>query len=104
MAEGYVVELKAERTEITEVRPHVLCYALVFRPLGGEPCVRFDNAHAVERPGGKYVKQSPAYDHWHRNEKDPGRPYAFTTASKLLDDFWSEVKRVLTEKGIPNDL
>jgi len=28
-----------------------------------------------------------AYDHWHRTEKDKGRPYNFTTATQLLDDF-----------------
>ena len=37
-------------------------------------------------------------------EQDEGRPYEFTTASKLLDDFWQEVKRTLDEKDIPNDL
>jgi hypothetical protein len=86
-AEGYVVE-----------------FTLVFRPARGAPYVRFDNAHAAERPGGRFVKASPAYDHWHRDERDLGRPYKFTTASQLLDDFWSEIKRVMKEKGIPNDL
>jgi hypothetical protein len=104
MTEGYVVEFKVQRTAATKERPHGISYALVFRPNGGEPCVRFDNAHAVERPGGRYVKKSPAYDHWHRSQNDLGRPYAFTTATKLLEDFWAEVKRVITEKGIPNDL
>jgi hypothetical protein len=104
MAEGYVVEFKAQRTEITEERPHGISYALVFRPKDGDPYVRFDNAHSVDRPGGKHVKKLPAFDHWHRSETDPGRPYSFTTSTKLLEDFWSEVKRVMTEKGIPNDL
>jgi Family of unknown function (DUF6516) len=104
MAEGYVVEFSVQRTAATKERPHGISYALVFRPKGGEPLVRFDNAHAVERPGGRYVKKSPAYDHWHRSQNDRGRPYAFTTATKLLEDFWAEVKRVITEKGIPNDL
>jgi hypothetical protein len=35
---------------------------------------------------------------------DRGSPYSFTTALRLLDDFWREVKRVLDEQGIPNDL
>ena len=39
-----------------------------------------------------------------RAEADRGRPYGFTTATRLLDDFWREVKRVMAEKGIPNDL
>jgi hypothetical protein len=37
-------------------------------------------------------------------ESDRGRPYTFTTGLKLLEDFWREVKRVLNERGIPNDL
>jgi hypothetical protein len=103
-AEGYVVEFTVKRTAKTAERPHGVSYALVFRPVRGEPYVKFDNAHAAERAGGRFIKASPAYDHWHRDERDPGRPYTFTTASRLLDDFWSEVRRVMNEKGIPNDL
>lgn len=103
-AEGYAVEFMARRTRKTPERPHGISYASVFRPAGSEPYVRFDNSHAVSRPGGKFVKVSRAYDHWHRTEDDPGRPYAFTTAEKLLDDFWCEIKRAMAERGIPNDL
>jgi Family of unknown function (DUF6516) len=103
-ATGYVVEFSAKRTEPTAERPHGISYALVFRPRHGEPYIRFDNAHAVDRPGGRYVKAPAAYDHWHRDEHDAGRPYKFTTASQLLDDFWREVMRVMKERGIPNDL
>jgi hypothetical protein len=103
-APGYVVEFMARRTDKTAERPHGISYALVFRPKDGGPSVRFDNAHAVARPGGRYAKGATAYDHWHRTENDPGRPYSFTTAAQLLEDFWREVKRVMTERGIPNDL
>lgn len=104
-AEGYVVEFMARPTDPTQERPHGIRYALVFRPkTGGPPYVKFDNAHAVEHLGGRYVTQPKAYDHWHRTEQHPGRPYHFTSASQLLDDFWREVKRVMTERGIPNDL
>ena len=33
-------------------------------------------------------------------EKDPGRPYAFKDAETLIDDFFNEVERVLTERGV----
>ena len=55
-SEGYVVEFTVRRTDITAERPHGISYALVFRPANGEPFVRFDNAHAPNRTGGKYVK------------------------------------------------
>ena len=103
-ATGYVVEFTVKRTDTTPERPHGISYVMVFRPLRGEPFVRFDNAHAVVRPGGQFVKGPKAFDHWHRTETDPGRPYVFTTAAALLDDFWREVKRVMAERGIPNDL
>jgi hypothetical protein len=103
-ADGYVVEFSVHRTQKTPARPHGVTYALVFRSAAGEPMVRFDNAHAAVRPGGRFVKAPKAHDHWHRSERDPGRPYAFTTATQLLDDFWREVKRVMNERGIPNDL
>jgi hypothetical protein len=103
-ADGYVAEFRVKLTEETPERPHGIDYALVFRLKGGKPCIRFDNAHAVKRPGGPYVKRSKAYDHWHRSEKDRGRPYEFKSPLKLLEDFWSEVKRLLDERRIPNDL
>lgn len=104
VAAGLVVEFTVRRTEATGVRPHGIYYALVFRPIAGPPYVKFDNAHPVERPGGRFVKGLPTYDHWHRDERDPGRPYTYTTPTRLLEDFWSEVRRVLNQKGIPNDL
>jgi hypothetical protein len=50
------------------------------------------------------MKAPRAYDHWHRRKGDPGRPYMFTTATQLLEDFWKEVKREMAERKIPNDL
>jgi hypothetical protein len=105
MAPGVIVEFSARRTEVTPERPRGISYALVLRlKKDGAPWVRFDNAHRVETGGGRYRGKRAAHDHWHRTSKDRGRPYEFTTAIQLLDDFWREVKRTLDEKGIPNDL
>lgn len=101
MAPGVLVEFTIKRTAATPQRPHGISYSIVLRPKeGGAPWVRFDNTHAVVRGGRRRV----AHDHWHRTEHDEGRPYEFTTAIKLLDDFWREVKRTLDEKNIPHDL
>jgi len=102
---GVVVEFTAQRTDVTPGRPHGVSYAFVLRRKeGGAPWVRFDNAHAVDTLGRGYRRKRAAYDHWHRTAKDKGRPYNFTTAAQLLEDFWREVKRTLDEKAIPNDL
>lgn len=90
---------------MTPERPHGIRYALVLRrEEGGLPWLRFDNAHAVDEAGRSYRRKRSEYDHWHRTAKDKGRPYSFTTAAALLDDFWREVKRTLDENSIPNDL
>jgi hypothetical protein len=103
MAPGVIVGFAVRRAKKTPQRPHGISHALVLRPkAGGAPWVRFDNAHTVERRGGR--SKRVVHDHWHRTAEDEGRPYAFTTSLKLLDDFWQEVKRTLDEKGIPNDL
>lgn len=105
MAPGAVVEFTVRRTDPMAERPHGISYSLVLRPKrGGASWVRFDNAHAVRAPGRGYKLKRTAYDHWHRTAKDKGRPYNFTTAMQLLEDFWQEVKRTLDEKEIPNDL
>ncbi|MGH7056800.1 MAG: toxin-antitoxin system TumE family protein [Acetobacteraceae bacterium] len=105
MAAGVIVEFTARRTAATPQRPHGISYAFVLRAKsGGTPWVRFDNAHAIDEKNRGYRRKRLAYDHWHRTPKDKGRPYNFTTAAQLLDDFWQEVKRMLDETGIPNDL
>jgi hypothetical protein len=102
-APGVIVEFAIRRTPATVQRPHGISYALVLRPkAGGAPWVRFDNAHAIGQRGK--ARKRVVYDHWHRTVRDQGRPYHFTTALQLLDDFWREVKRTLDEKDIPNDL
>lgn len=102
MAPGVLVEFTIKRSPATPQRPHGISYAMVLRPKeGGAPWVRFDNAHAVTQRGRG---RRAAHDHLHRTEHDEGRPYEFTTAIKLLDDFWREVKRALDEKNISHDL
>ena len=104
-ATGYVVEFSAKRVPPTKERPHGIDYSLVLRPkAGGEPLVRFDNAHGVPHRGGRHVRAQVAHGHWHRSENDVGRPCAFTTAGQLLEDFCREVKRALDEKGITHGL
>jgi hypothetical protein len=105
MAPGVIVEFTVRRTAVTPQRPHGIGYALVLRPkAGGEPWVRFDNAHGIEERRRGPRRRRVVFDHWHRTTRDQGRPYEFTTALQLLDDFWREVKRTLDEKDIPHDL
>lgn len=100
----YVIEFSAKRVAPTAGQPHGISYALVLRPKGGDPWVRFDNAHSIGRLGRSYTKTPDAWDHRHQNGNGPLKAYTFQSVPKLLDDFWNEVKRMLDEKGLPHDL
>jgi len=98
---GYHVRFQIMRVMKTSERPHGLRYSFTLHNPKGKRLVGFDNAHGVRHPGGKKRRKEPAVDHWHRTEQDTGRPYAFKDAETLVDDFFSEVERVLTEHGVP---
>ncbi len=92
---AHVVRFVVRRTDVTEARPHGLSYSLTLHDRTGRRLIGFDNAHAVERPGGKFVEQPRVYDHVHRGKDDEGRPYTFESPGKLIEDFWAEVDRIL---------
>lgn len=43
----------------------------------------------------KFAGQRLPYDHRHKTSSDQGVPYAFESAQRLLEDFFSEVDRVI---------
>lgn len=100
-ADGYFIKFEIKRVKESRERPHGLRYSFTLHGPDGTRLIGFDNAHTVPALGSKYKKRAEAADHWHRTETDPGRPYEYVNAEKLLDDFSAEVERVLAEKGIP---
>lgn len=104
LEQGYYLKFEIKRVEVTELRPHGLSYSFTLHDPDGERILGFDNAHTVRPKGAKYKKAPAAADHWHRTSGDKGRPYKFQNAEKLLEDFFAEVRRVLTEHGISEDV
>ena len=89
----YIVEFSAWRVSRTEHRPHGLRYALLLRRKSdGKVLVKYDNAHAVRRQGGRYARQPSAHDHRHKGLKGKTQPYAYISPSHLLEDFFADVK------------
>ena len=97
---GYFVKFEIKRIEPKPERPHGLRYSFTLHGPDGARLIGFDNAHPVAPAGGRYKKKPAIADHWHRTEDDPGRPYRFVSAEQLIEDFFDEVDRVLTERGI----
>jgi len=94
----YWVEFKIRQVPVTRERPHGLDYSLTLHGKNNKRLVGFENAHAVTQtrnPGGKGPS---AFDHMHRLRTI--RPYEYRDAASLLADFWSEVDKVLREKGV----
>jgi len=98
--EGYWVKLEVRQTDPTPQRPHGLSYSFTLHDPDGRRLLGFDNAHSVPPLGGRYKVKPAAHDHWHRTEKDEGRPYEFRSAFELVQDFLNEVERVPQERGV----
>jgi hypothetical protein len=94
---GYWLKFEINRIPGTPTRPHGLRYSFTLHGPGGRRLLGFDNAHGLRVKRGR---KAAAYDHWHRTERDPGRPYLFKSAEQLLDDFFDEAERILREHGI----
>ena len=100
-AGGYWLKFEITKVGANDRRPHGLDYSFTLHGPDNRRLIGFDNAHSVLAKGSRFKKRPKAMDHWHRTGTDEGRPYAFKDAETLLDDFFDEVERVLTEHGIP---
>lgn len=100
LEQGYWIKFDITRVAATVERPHGLSYSFTLHAPDGTRLIGFDNAHDVSPRGSRFKRRGDAMDHWHRTEKDTGRPYLVTDAGTLLDDFFDEVERLLRERGV----
>ncbi len=96
---GYVARFRVRRIGATSEKPHGISYSLTFHAADGRRLMGYDNAHGVAHRGARLVERPAAFDHWHRDETDEGRPYRFETAEKLIGDFFDEIERILKERN-----
>ncbi len=94
----YWVRFSVRRVDSTPDRSHGLSYSLTPHGPDGKRLVGFDNAHAIRESHGPGGKSRGPLDHRHRMETV--RPYRFKGAATLLEDFWADVDKLLTEKGV----
>jgi hypothetical protein len=97
--QGYRLKFEIVRIHPTPLRAHGLRYSFTLHDPDGKRLIGFDNAHAAA-PRSRFKKKRVAADHWHRTDADQGRPYELVDADTLLQDFFREVRRVLSERGI----
>lgn len=94
----YWVRFSVRRVATSPECQHGLSYSMTLHDSGGNRLVGFDNAHPVRESRGPGGRGKRARDHKHR--LGTVRPYRFTSAAALLEDFWHEVDGVLKEIGV----
>ena len=95
---GYWIKIEARQVPVPEHALHGIGYSLTLHDKYGNRVLGYDNAHAVKLPKKfKFAGQRLPYDHRHRTSSDKGVPYAFESAHRLLEDFFSEVDRIIKE-------
>jgi len=99
-ASGHTLRFEVRLIEKSARTPHGIAYSLTLHAPNGTRLLGFDNAHPVPHRGGRYVKTKLEADRWHRTADDQGRPYDFVSAEKLLEDFFQEAERILSEQGV----
>lgn len=92
------VKFIIKRVECSPERPHGLNYSLTLHDADNERLVGFDNAHPVSEKKGVLKVSKTAYDHKHRFRTI--KPYEYSDAVSLLEDFWKEVESVLKEREV----
>jgi hypothetical protein len=97
---GYWLKFEIKQSEPEPSRPHGLRYSFTLHGPANERLIGFDNAHPLSHRSRRSNARETHSDHWHRTAHDKGRPYGFTSAEALLNDFFREVERVLRERGI----
>lgn len=97
---GHYAKFEIRRVRATQERPHGLRYSFTLHDPKGKRLLGYDNAHRVPAKGSRFKSSPVEADHWHRTEHDPGSHYSFTDAETLIGDFFNEVERVLTARGV----
>ncbi len=96
----YWLKFVVKRVPSSSVKPHGIDYSLTLHNPENERIFGMDNGHAVDHVGSRYIAGPKAYDHEHRHETDLGRPYVYSSAAQLIQDFYAGVERRLAELGL----
>ena len=90
--QGYWVKIEAKNVKITRSRPHGVKYSLTLHDPQGQRIYGLDNAHGIRR--------KVDFDHRHVYGARKVVPYSYKGPSRLLEDFYNEVERILKERGV----
>ena len=90
---GYWSKFEAKRVAPNEHIPHGIKYSLTLHDKANKRILGYDNAHGIKLKGKKSQAQKTEWDHKHNKEKV--KNYDFVSVGKLLEDFWSDVYKIV---------
>lgn len=96
MNNGYWTKVEAKMVLANEHIPHGIKYSLTLHNPSNIRILGYDNAHGIKPKRKKYGAKRVVWDH--RHERKIVEPYEFENAAQLLEDFWSDVERILLEE------
>jgi hypothetical protein len=95
MDNGYWTKIEAKRVIVTKQIPHGIRYSLTLHNRNNIRILGYDNSHGIKPKKKKYGTKRIVWDH--RHKKRIVEPYEFETPAQLLEDFWSNVEKILIE-------
>ncbi|MBB3007851.1 toxin-antitoxin system TumE family protein [Cupriavidus alkaliphilus] len=90
------VKIVVRTCPVSQERPHGLRYSLTLHDRMGCRLLGFDNAHGINEGSRPGARTRIEYDHKHLAAGV--RFYDYQDASTLLEDFWTEVDKILQQK------
>jgi hypothetical protein len=102
VGEGYWVLVRAIRVPVDEMRPHGINYTLTMHRPGGSRILGYDNAHVPKigsGPAKRSLREGRGCDHRHYRSRITW--YDFESPAKLIEDFWTDVRALMKEEGVP---
>lgn len=96
MDNGYWTKIEARPVATSKQIPHGIKYSLTLHNRSNQRILGYDNAHAIKPKRKKYGAKREVWDH--RHERKIVEPYEFESAAQLLEDFWTDVDRMLLEE------
>lgn len=96
MDNGCWIKIEAKSVADNEHIPHGIKYSLTLHNPHNVRILGYDNAHQIKPKRKKYGAKRLIWDHKH--ERKIIEPYEFESAGQLLEDFWCDVEKIMTEE------
>ncbi len=95
MDNGFWTKIEVKLVESNDNIPHGIRYSLTLHDINNIRVLGYDNAHGIKPDKKRYGAKKTAWDHKH--ERNRIRAYEFESAGQLLDDFWKDVNKMLSD-------